>query len=395
MKYVVLIPDGAAGWPLEERDGKTTLELARKPLLDALAREGLMGMARTVPPGMEPSSACACMSIMGYDPVTYFSGRGPIEAKSMGIALEDGEVAFRCNTITVQGGRMRSFSAGHITDTESHAIIKTLNETLGNVRIRFHPGVGYRHVCTIKDGQSLLEAVCTPPHDIPEQPIAEYLPHGKGSELLFDLMEKSKAILANHPVNLERISRGKLPATMIWLFWGGLGMANFPAFRDRFGLRAAMTSGVGLLNGLAKLAGIDILTILGVTDNIDNNYAAQARGMLEALQNYDLVFCHVEAPDESAHEGLTDEKIKSIEAIDELMIGPLRSWQGPDLRVLVMPDHPTPIRLKTHVDDPVPFVLWGPGFEANGAVAFSEKQGQGTGLKLAHAHELMQMLARS
>jgi len=395
MKYVVLIPDGAAGWPLEERDGKTTLELARKPLLDALAREGLMGMARTVPPGMEPSSACACMSIMGYDPVTYFSGRGPIEAKSMGIALEDGEVAFRCNTITVQGGRMRSFSAGHITDTESHAIIKTLNETLGNVRIRFHPGVGYRHICTIKDGQSLLEAVCTPPHDIPEQPIAEYLPHGKGSELLFDLMEKSKAILANHPVNLERISRGKLPATMIWLFWGGLGMANFPAFRDRFGLRAAMTSGVGLLNGLAKLAGIDILTILGVTDNIDNNYAAQARGMLEALQNYDLVFCHVEAPDESAHEGLTDEKIKSIEAIDELMIGPLRSWHGPDLRVLVMPDHPTPIRLKTHVDDPVPFVLWGPGFEANGAVAFSEKQGQGTGLNLAHAHELMQMLARS
>lgn len=392
MKYFILIPDGAADWPLTERGGKTCLELARKPNLDTMAREGRVGLTRTVPEGMEPSSACACMSIMGYDPQTYFSGRGPIEAKSLGIELAENEVAFRCNTITVNDGNLRSFNADHISDSESHLIIEALNKELGNERIHFHPGVGYRHICTIKDGVSCLDAVCTPPHDIPDRPIAQFLPQGSGSELLLDLMNRSKHVLKNHPVNVERQNHGKLPANMIWLFWGGLRVPNFPSFSDRFGLKAAMTSGVGLLEGLADLTGMSVLKIPGVTDNIDNDYAAQGEGALRALEDYDAVFVHVEAPDESGHEGLTDEKIKSIEQIDEHIISRVLSWKKDDLRVLVMPDHPTPLALKTHIPDPVPFVLWGPGFTSNGAESFSETSAAATGLFIEHGHQLAESM---
>lgn len=395
MKYIVLIPDGAADWPLEERGGKTCLELAHKPNLDAMAREGYVGLTNTVPEGMEPSSACACMSIMGYDPQIYFSGRGPIEAKSLGIELADDEVAFRCNTIAVRDGRMWSFNAGHITDSESHPIIESLNTHLGNERIHFHPGVGYRHICTIKNGATCVDAVCTPPHDIPDKPIAEFLPHSSGSELLLDLMERSKQILESHPVNTQRRSQGKTPASMIWLFWGGKRVPDFPAFHDQFGLKAAMTSGVGLLEGLAELTGMAVLKIPGVTDNIDNDYAAQGEGALRALEDYDIVFVHIEAPDESGHEGLIDEKIKSIEQIDKLIVSRLRSWKGDDLRVLVMPDHPTPIKTKTHAPDPVPFVLWGPGFESNGTSSFSEYFAKETNVFIEHGHDIMKMLIDS
>ncbi len=390
MKYLVVITDGAADWPLEERGGKTCLELARKPNLDAMCTEGRVGMASTVPEGMEPSSACACMSIMGYDPAVYYTGRGPIEARSMGLQLEKGEVAFRCNFVTIEDGKMRSFNAGHISDAESHPVIESLNAELGSDRLRFHPGVGYRHILTIKNGVEYLDAVCTPPHDIPDQPIEDKLPTGPGSEFLLELMEKSKAVLQDHPTNRERNSAGKLPATMIWLFWGGKGITNFPSFSERFGVRAALTSGVGLLEGLAGLTGMTVLKIPGVTDNIDNDYAAQGDGALRALEDHDLVFVHVEAPDESGHEALTDEKIKSIEQIDEFIISKLRGQR--DLRVLVMPDHPTPVKIRTHVREPVPFVLWGPGFESNGAESFSENSGKSTGLFIEHAHDLMKIL---
>lgn len=394
MKYIVLIPDGAADWPLAGYGGKTCLELARKPNLDAMAREGQVGLARTVPEGMEPSSACACMSIMGYDPARYYTGRGPIEARSLGIDLDEGEVVFRCNTVAVRDGRMWSFNAGHISSAESHALVEALNRELGSERIRFHPGVGYRHICSIKDGEACLSAICTPPHDIPDQPIAEYLPHGPGSELLLDLMERSKAVFARHPVNLKRQAEGKIPATMIWLFWGGKPIREFPSFRSRFGLQAAMTSGVGLLEGLAQLTGMQVLKIRGVTDNIDNDYRAQCEGALEALGHSDIVFVHIEAPDECGHEGLTAEKIRSIERIDELVVARLRRWHGDGLRILVMPDHPTPIQIKTHVAEPVPFLLWGPGIRSNGARSFSEASARGTGLVVDPGHRLMEDLIR-
>ncbi|MCL0093879.1 cofactor-independent phosphoglycerate mutase [Dehalococcoidia bacterium] len=392
MKYLVLIIDGAADWPPEDRGGKTCLELARTPILDSMAREGLVGLARTVPDGMEPSSACACMSIMGYDPEVYFSGRGPIEAKSMGIPLAEGEVAFRCNLVAIRDGRMWSYCAGHISDAESHAIIDSLNKKLGDGRICFYPGIGYRHVCTIKNGQTCLEAVCTPPHDITDQPITEFLPHGAGSNPLVDIMERSKAIIENHPVNMARKSRGDIPASMVWLFWGGGAVPDFPSFRRRFGLRAAMTSGVDLLKGLARLAGMTVLEIPGVTDNIDNDHAAQGEGALKALEKHDIVFVHIESPDEAAHEGRLDQKIEAIEQIDKLVISRLRSWQDDELRVLVLPDHATPIKVMTHTPDPVPFVFWGPGFESNGARSFSESSAAETGLFIERGHELAEKL---
>ncbi|MFO8009916.1 MAG: cofactor-independent phosphoglycerate mutase [Dehalococcoidia bacterium] len=390
MRYCILIPDGAADWPLEERSGKTCFELAHIPNLDTMAREGTVGMALTVPDGMEPSSACACMSIMGYDPRVYYAGRGPIEANSMGIELQEGEVAFRCNTVTVQDGRMRSFNAGHITDPESRRIIETLNEELGNERIRFHPGIGYRHILTIKEGTDALGAMCTPPHDISDRKVDEYVPQGPGSEILLELMEKSGPVLETHPVNIERIESGKLPANMIWLFWGGKAIPPFPSFYERFGLKAAITSGVGLLEGLANLTGMTVLDIPGVTDNIDNDYRAQREGALMALQNHDLVFIHIEAPDECGHEALIDEKVKSIEMIDDMIVSSLRGMQ--DMRVLAMPDHPTPIRTKTHVAEPVPFVIWGPGHSSNGAGSFSEKSAGETGLFVEHGHQLVNKL---
>lgn len=390
MKYVVVIPDGAAGWPLEAFDSKTSLELANTPNLDKLSQEGRVGLTRTVPPGMEPSSACACMSIMGYDPRVYFTGRGPIEAKSLAIQLEEGEVAFRCNLVTIENGRMRSFSAGHITDDESHPIIDSLNGQLGSERIRFHPGLGYRHILTIKDGEDCLDAVCMPPHDIPDKLIEGKLPAGAGSDLLVKLMEKSKDVLANHPSNKDRISMGKLEATMIWLFWGGRGISDFPSFSDRFGLKAAMTSGVGLLEGLADLTGMTVLKVPGVTDNIDNDYNAQGEAVLTALDDHDIVFIHIEAPDESGHEALVAEKVKSIEQIDEDILS--KFIKQDNLRILVMPDHPTPIELKTHTGDPVPFVMWGPGIPGNGAKSFSENSANETRLFVEQAHDLIGIL---
>jgi len=395
MKYLVLIIDGAADWPLEDYGDKTCLELARTPDLDLMAREGLVGLARTVPAGMEPSSACACMSIMGYDPEVYFSGRGPIEAKSMGITLAEGEVAFRCNLVAVRGGRMWSYCAGHISNAESHAIIDSLNKKLGDGRICFYPGVGYRHICTIKDGQTCLESVCTPPHDIADQPIAEFLPHGVSSRLLVDIMQRSKAIIDEHPVNMARKSRGDIPASMVWLFWGGGAVPDFPSFRKRFGLRAAMTSGVDLLKGLARLAGMTVLEIPGVTDNIDNDHAAQGEGALAALEEHDIVFIHIEAPDEAAHEGRIDQKVEAIEQIDKLVISRFRSRQDAELRVLVLPDHATPIKIMTHTPDMVPFVFWGPGFKGNGARAFSETSAGETGLFIERGHDLLEKLISS
>jgi 2,3-bisphosphoglycerate-independent phosphoglycerate mutase len=392
MKYFVLIIDGAADWPLEDRGGKTCLELAQTPNLDSMAREGIVGLARTVPHDMEPNSACACMSIMGYDPETYFSGRGAIEAKSMGITLAEGDVAFRCNLVAIRDGRMWSYCAGHIADAESHPIIESLNKELGDQRICFYPGIGYRHICIIKDGQTCLEAVCTPPHDITDQPIAEFLPRGPGSNLLLDIMERSKAVMRKHPVNMARQARGNIPASMVWLFWGGGAVPDFPSFRRRFGLRAAMTSGVDLLKGLARLAGMTVLEIPGVTDNIDNDHAAQGKGALEALKIHDIVFFHIEAPDEAGHEGRIDQKIEAIEQIDKLVISRLRSWQGDELRVLILPDHATPIKVMTHTPDPVPFVFWGSGLEGNGACSFSEASAAETGLFIERGHDLVEML---
>ncbi len=391
MKYCVVIIDGAAGWPLPGRN-QTCLELASTPNLDAMARQGTCGLVRTVPPGMEPSSACACMSVLGYDPRVYYKGRAGIEARSMGIAVGEGEVVFRCNLVAVRDGKMWSYSSGYITTEEARALIEALNKGLGSGGIRFYPGVSYRHILKLKGREETLAATCTPPHDIPDKPIAEFLPHGPGSEVLLDLMKRSEVVLRDHPVNLKGRSRGDTPATMIWLFWGSSRIPDMPSFKQVYGLSAAMTSGVDLLRGLAGMAGMEVLSIRGVTDDPDNDYAAQASGALEALRRHDLVVIHVEAADEAGHAGSVEKKVAAIETVDAEIIGRARSWQGDALRVLVMPDHPTPIKVRTHVDDQVPFLLWGPGFDFSGAARFTEAEARRTGNLVDEGYRIMERL---
>jgi len=381
--------DGASGRPIAERGGKTCLGLAHTPNLDRMAKEGTVGLVRTVPEGMEPSSACACMSVLGYDPKVYYRGRSAIEARSMGIPIGDGEVIFRCNLVAVRDETMWDYSSGHIGSSEAHALIAALEESLGNDQISFYPGVSYRHICKIKGQQDTLLAMCTPPHDIPGKPIEQFLPHGRGSELLRDLMARSKDVLRDHPVNVARKSRGDIPATMIWLFWGSGKIPELPPFKQLYGLDAAMTSVIDLLRGLARMAGIEILDIPGVTDGLDNDYGAQAAGALEALKEHDLVVIHVEAPDEAAHAGSIDDKIETIERIDGEVVGQLLAWGKEGLRILVMPDHATPIEVRTHTPDPVPFVLWGQGFAATGARAFTEAEAKGTGLFIEEGHAII------
>ena len=394
MKYCVLIIDGAAGWPLPQSGGKTTLELAHIPNLDAMAREGLVGQVRTVPPGMEPSSACACMSVLGYDPRVYYRGRSAIEAKSMGIPIADTEVVFRCNLVAIREGKMWSYSSGRISTHEAQVLVAALNGSLGSDRVRFYPGVAYRHICKIKGRAETLLASCTPPHDIPDKPIAEFLPQGQGSDLLRDLMAGSEAVLKEHPVNMERQARGDIPATMIWLFWGSGRVPDMLRFKEVYGLEAAMTSGVDLLRGLAQMVGMEVLDIPGVTDGLDNDYAAQAAGALKALDSYDLVVIHIEAPDEAAHVGSVDDKVGALERVDEEVIGRIRSRTSEALRVLILPDHPTPIEIQTHSDEPVPFVLWGPGFAPNGAKRFTETEARSTGVSIDEGYHIMGRLTR-
>jgi 2,3-bisphosphoglycerate-independent phosphoglycerate mutase len=393
MKYYVLIIDGAAGLPLRERGGQTCLELAHTPNLDTLASEGFCGLVRTVHRGMEPSSACACMSVMGYDPMIYYKGRASIEARSLGIHIGEGDVVFRCNLVNVSDGMMQDYSAGHIGSNEAKAIIDTLNEKLGSKDVEFYPGVSYRHILKITGHEETLKAVCTPPHDIPDKPVKEYLPKGLGSGYLRDLMARSEGVLKDHPVNIERKKRGQLPATGIWLFWGSGQVPDMPAFKKVYGLAATMTSGVDLLRGLASMVGMDILNIKGVTDGPDNDNAAQAAGALDSLKTHDLVVVHIEAPDEAGHEGDITGKIEAIEKIDKDVVSRLRNQRN-DMRVLIMPDHPTPIKVRTHTAEPVPFLIWGKGVKANGVKRFTEAEAKKTGLFIEEGYKIMGKLVK-
>ncbi|MFP3880218.1 MAG: 2,3-bisphosphoglycerate-independent phosphoglycerate mutase, partial [Dehalococcoidia bacterium] len=344
---------------------------------------------RNVPPGMEPSSACACMSVLGYDPRVYYRGRSVIEARGMGLPVEEGDAVFRCNLVAVREGRMWSYSCGHISTDEGRALISSLNEKLGNPEVQFYPGVSYRHICKIRGREDTLLAECTPPHDIPDKPIDGFLPRGPGSDLLRDLMAKSGPVFRDHPVNLERQARGDVPASMIWLFWSSGRIPDMPAFREVYGLDAGMTSGVDIMRGLARMIGMHVLDIPGVTGDLDNDYAAQAIGALKALGQYDMVVIHVEGTDEAAHAGLVEEKIEVIQKVDKEIVSRLRSWNREPLRVLVLPDHSTPVRIRTHVAEPVPFLLWGPGFTTSGAKRFTEAEATGTGVSIEEGCSIM------
>ncbi len=392
MKYCVIIMDGAAGLPLPEHGGRTCLELAETPNLDILTSEGILGMARTIPSGMEPSSSNGCMSVLGYDPANYPIGRAAIEAASLGIPIEEGEILFRCNLISVKDGRMHDYSAGHIGNDEARRIIKDLNNQLGNDTVTFFSGLNYRHILKIKDGGEILKADCTPPHDIPGKFVDDYKPKGRGSDFLNSLMKQSEDILRNNPVNIERKARGESTADTIWLFWGSEKAPEMPSFKESYGLSACVTSAVDVIRGLAMMLGIDILKIPGVTDGLDNNFTGQIVGALESLDKYDLAVVHIEAPDEEGHHGSVENKVEAIQRIDSDVMRRLIAWKNDSLRVLIMPDHPTPIEIRTHSGDPVPFLLWGEGFSPNGGLRFTETESVKTGLSIDPAYNIMKML---
>ncbi len=397
MKHCVIILDGASGWPLAGLGGRTTLTAARTPHLDALSREGTVGLAVTVPEGEEPSSSTACTSILGYDPVADRVGRGAIEAASMGVTLAPDEVALRMNLVHIEGGVMRSYACGRIPTDESRAIVGELGQALSSPTFTFHPGVAYRHILVVKGRPELLEAAYAPPHDITDKPVASHLPRGPGSALLLELMERARELLRRSPVNARRAARGQLPATDIWPFWPGRAPSGMVPFETARGVRGAMTSGVDLLNGLAVLAGLTRLHVAGVSDGPDNDYAAQAEAGLAALTDHDVVIIHVEAPDEAGHAGDAEGKLAAIEAIDREIVSRARAAaarfaRDGGLRILAMPDHPTPVALKTHVREPVPFVLAGPGIARNGADRYDEAAAAATRVTLDPGRLVMDRL---
>ena len=374
MKYVVVLPDGVADSPMAELGGKTPLEVAKHPNMDWIAREGIAGLARTIPEGFKPGSDVGCMSVFGYDPRKYYTGRAPLEAAAQNIPLGPSDVAFRCNTVTVRDGILADYSAGHIDSGDSAELIKTANERLGKYGLRFHAGVGYRHLAVIA-GKEYAATQCTPPHDISGQSIDPHLPTGVGSELLREVMRQSALLLKDHQVNKRRLEQGKAPATMFW-FWGQGTAAAFPPFRTAYGLRGGCISAVDIVRGLGRLVGFDVIPVPGITGYFDTNYKGKAEYALKALTDHDLVLVHVEPTDEAGHMGDVKKKIQAIEDTDRLVVGTLLDGlkrRNELFAILVVPDHPTSTALKTHIDDPVPFALYATNGPKDAITAYTER----------------------
>jgi len=365
MKYVMIVGDGMADYPVESLGGKTPLMVARTPHMDWLANQGEIGLVRTVPDGFNPGSEIANLSIFGYDPIRYYTGRGPLEAASLRVNLAAADIAFRCNLITLklQGNEivMEDFSAGHITDEEARKIIVRLNQEMGTNEIQFYAGVSYRHLMVLKNGaakfSSLEKLELTPPHDIIGKEISPFLPQTE--ELVLALMKESQRLLKNHPVNQAREAKGLLPANSIWL-WGQGRSPHMVTLKERFGMDGYVISAVHLIKGIGMLAGLEVLEVPGITGYFDTNYDGKAQYTLRGLREKDFVYVHVEAPDEAGHMGDLRLKIDAIEAFDEKVVGAILKGMEEFKRykVLVLPDHPTPLSVRTHTADPVPYVIY-------------------------------------
>lgn len=366
MKYALIIPDGCADEPQAALGGKTPLEAARVPAMDAVAQAGVVGRACHTPEALPAGSDTANLSLLGYNPLEHFTGRAPLEAAAQGIALEADDWAVRCNLVTVEDQVMRDFTAGHISTAEAAELIAALQHRAGSEHVHFYPGVSYRNLmiyrCRGKPAPFSRDTRTTPPHDLTDKPVLDDYPRGPGSDLLEALMAQSAAVFAEHPVNAARRAAGKLPATSVWLW--GLGSApHLPPFAELYRVQGAMITAVDLLRGLAALVGWQRIEVPGATGYIDTDYAAKGRYAVEALQQADLVCVHVEAPDEASHEGNAQEKVRALEQIDRHIVGPvyeaLRGYG--QYRILVSPDHPTPLRLKTHSHGFVPWAMAGSG----------------------------------
>jgi 2,3-bisphosphoglycerate-independent phosphoglycerate mutase len=373
MKYAICVGDGMADFPVAELNGTTPLEYAKTPAMDEIAALGYVGRVQTVPDGLPPGSDVANMSLLGYDAKRYYQGRAPIEAASMGIALKPNETAFRCNLVTLQNGKMADYSAGHIETGVARELLEQLQEKLGNERMRFYPGVSYRHLLVIADAP-VGKLDCTPPHDISGKPWQEYVPRGAGSNELLSIMDKARTILETAGANQRLIDQGKQAATDIWL-WGQGRAIELPSMMERFGLTGSVISAVDLVQGLGVLAGLTVRKVAGATGYLGTNYAGKVEAAHKALREQDFVFIHIEAPDETSHEGSLYKKIQAIEEFDHNIVAEILNLRKEfkDLRILVLPDHATPVSLKTHHAMPVPFAVCGPAVGHGSAAFYSEK----------------------
>ncbi|MBY0458690.1 MAG: cofactor-independent phosphoglycerate mutase, partial [Gemmataceae bacterium] len=364
MKYVIVIPDGCADEPVAELGGLTPLQSASLPNMDRVAKAGVVGLSNNVPPTLTPASDVATLSLCGYDPLQFYTGRAPLETAAMGIHLGPNDWAVRCNLVYTPDGHMRDFTAGHISSEDGAPLIRALQHELGGKEVaggtlEFHPGVQYRNILVWRSGSEsspLSGTKAQAPHDIPDRPIADYLPTGPGAEMLISLMEASKPILAAHPVNAKRIAEGKKPATQVWL-WGHGKAPRLEPFAQVYGKRGAIISAVDLVRGVGVLLGWHRIDVPGATGYLDTNYANKGRYAVEALGAFDLVCVHIEAPDEASHEGRADEKVKALERIDEHIVGPLLDAlpRYGDFRVLVEPDHRTTLATRAHAHGAVAF----------------------------------------
>src|SRR3989338_3968889 len=392
MKYIVLVGDGMADYPIKELGGRTPLEVARTPNMDFIAQHGRLGRIKTIPDKMAPASDVANIAILGYDPQKFYTGRGPLEAANLCLDLEDEDVAFRCNLITASGDSIVDYSAGHISSKEAGELIKFIDQNLGTNHIKFYPGVSYRHLMLIKRGaeEHLQDLVCQPPHDITGFSISKNLPKGESAEIIIRLMQESRKILESHEINQVRIDLKENPANMIWL-WGPGKKPNLPKFSQKYGLSGSVISAVDLIKGLGRILDLQVINVKGATGYYDTDYAAKAKAALKSLEEKDFVFLHVEAPDEAGHNGDLREKITAIERFDQLVVGTILNAlkRKKNSRILVLPDHATPVSLKTHVPDPVFFGIYGKGIIGRGFLNYSEKEAEKSDLYFEKGHELM------
>ena len=389
-KYVIVVPDGAADKPLPMYGGKTIFEAANKPNIDAISMMGKQGLCRTVPPSLQPGSDVAMMAVLGYNPVKYYTGRAPIEAVAQGINVTENDWIFRCNLVTTVDGKMFDHSSGHISSEEGKTFIDELNKKLSSDRIRFYPGVGYRHLM-IANGYDFSDLQLKPPHDHIGEKIEDLLPCGKNAEVLIDLIRKSEKLFKDHDINLTRRNSKKSEATSIWL-WGYGKKAKMEAFEKKYGLKGAAITAVDLVKGLANLIGFDFIKVEGATGYWDTNYRAKGLAAIEALKKYDIVIVHVEATDEAGHAGDAAIKKKALEDIDKHIVGPVMAElkKYPSWRILVMPDHPTPVPTRGHTNDPIPFAMAGDGVNHNIHLPLGETNAAKTGILFNNGYELME-----
>jgi len=400
LKYLVLLGDGMADFPLPELEGRTPLEVAFTPSMDEAARIGVCGLFCPIPEGCPPGSDIGNLSLFGYDPRETYTGRAPLEAANQGIVLRPDQIAFRCNLVTLENGLMQDFTSGHIPTEEAAVLIEALNAGLTGFAATFFPGISYRHLTIIAGAPEALvnlEALqCTPPHDITGKPFADYLPSGPGAELIIEMMEASRPILEEHPVNAARAAAGQPPATSIWL-WGQGRPPRLQPYRQRFGILGAVISAVDLVNGIGVSAGLRVIKVPGATGYLDTNYKGKVSAAIEALKEVDFVYVHIEAPDETSHQGRVDLKIRAIEDFDAYVVAPFLEYMQhhPHLRILVAPDHITAIRSRTHEHGPIPFALCGEGITPNACQSYSERAAQETGILLTHGHTLIAHMLRA